>query len=141
MQTCSVVLLLSRPPATRRPGTHHALGVGHKVRRDVAALKLHPLDDVHVVLRGAALLHRHHALAADALHCAADEVPDLQDGMALSSSGVQGFKLGGQEQPSELMVRLGGPPACRACVRGGSMEAQQGCRTGPARQACEHGCL
>ena len=57
---------------------HHALGVSDKVGGDVAALELHALHHIQVVLCRAALLHRHHALTPHAAHCVADQLPNLR---------------------------------------------------------------
>ena len=54
----------------------HPLGIGHEVRREVAAIELHPLDDLDGGLGALRLLDRDDALAADLLDRVADELAD-----------------------------------------------------------------
>ena len=60
---------------------HHALGVCDKVGGDVAAVKLHALHNIQVVLRCPALFHGHHSLPAHAAHRVADQLPNLRAGV------------------------------------------------------------
>ena len=46
----------------------HALGVGHEVRREVAAVELHALDDLEGRLEALRLLDRDDAFLADLVH-------------------------------------------------------------------------
>ena len=55
----------------------HLFGVGHEVRRDVAAVELHALDDFELGLKALGLLDRDHALIADLLHGVGQEAADL----------------------------------------------------------------
>jgi hypothetical protein len=55
---------------------HHLLGVGDEVRREIAAVELHALDDVELGLGGLGLLDRDDALVADLLHRLGDHVAD-----------------------------------------------------------------
>ena len=74
--------------------THHALRVGNKVRRDVAAVKLHALHHIQVVLCSPALLHGDHALPAHSAHGVADQLPNLQGRISASADSTmccQGF--------------------------------------------------
>ena len=58
--------------------THlHALGVGHEVRRQVAAVELHALDDVERRLHRLGLLDGDDAFLADLLHRLGDHVADV----------------------------------------------------------------
>src|SRR5215207_7137295 len=52
----------------------HLLGVGDEIRREVAAVKLHALDDVKLSLGGLCLLDRDHALVADLFHRLGDHL-------------------------------------------------------------------
>src|SRR3989442_1225333 len=65
----------------------HAVGIGDEVRRDVAAVDLHPFDVLGLELQTLGLLDRDHALFADLVHDLRDEVADLLvgggDGRAL----------------------------------------------------------
>ena len=61
----------------RRSCTHHALGVGDKVRGDVSALELHALDHVEAVLGSAALLHGDDTRAANLGHGVSNQLSDL----------------------------------------------------------------
>ena len=54
----------------------HALGIGHEVRREVAAVELHALDDVERRLHGARFLDRDDAVLADLLHRFRDDLAD-----------------------------------------------------------------
>src|SRR5262245_5653944 len=55
----------------------HAVGVGDEVRRQVAAVELHALDDVHLGVERLALLHRDDAVLADLLERVRDDLADL----------------------------------------------------------------
>ena len=77
----------------------HALGVGHEVRRQIAAVELHPLDHLQRGLHGLRLLDGDHALLADLLHGLGQDVPDLAvavgaDGADLSDLGLVLGRLG-----------------------------------------------
>ena len=52
----------------------HALGVGHEVGRQIAAVELHPLDHLQRGLHGLRLLDGDHPLLADLLHGLRQEV-------------------------------------------------------------------
>ena len=55
----------------------HALGVGHEVRREVAAVELHALDHLEVGVEALGLLHRDDAVLADLVHRLGDDAADL----------------------------------------------------------------
>ncbi len=55
----------------------HLLGVGDEVRREVAAVELHALDDVELGLEALRLLDRDDAFLADLLHRVGDHLADL----------------------------------------------------------------
>jgi hypothetical protein len=58
-------------------GGHHALGVGHEVRRNVSTVELHALDHIQVVLCCAGLLLSHHTLPSHTGQSLADQGSDL----------------------------------------------------------------
>ena len=72
----------------------HAVGVGHEVGADVAAVELHALDVLGLEGHGAALLDRDDAVLAGLVEDVGDEVADLLVG------GADGRHLG------DLLVRL-----------------------------------
>ena len=55
----------------------HALGVGHEVRRDVALVEAHALDEVELHAEGLALLDGDDAVGADLLERLGDHLADL----------------------------------------------------------------
>ena len=55
---------------------HHLLGVGDEIGREIAAIELHPLDDVEFGFGGLRLLDRDHALVADLFHRVGDHLAD-----------------------------------------------------------------
>jgi hypothetical protein len=63
--------------------------VGDEVRRQVAAVELHALDDVELGLQALRVLDRDHALLADLLHRVGDDVADR-----LVAVGRDGADLG-----------------------------------------------
>ena len=54
----------------------HALGVGHEVGRQVAAVELHALDDVERRLHALGFFDRDHAVLADLVHRVGDDLAD-----------------------------------------------------------------
>ena len=77
----------------------HLVGIGDEVRRDVAAVELHALDDVELGLKALGLLDRDDALVADLLHRLGEEVADFLvavggDGANLGDFGVRRDLLG-----------------------------------------------
>ena len=54
----------------------HALGIGHEVRREVAAVELHAVHGLQLGGHGLGFLHRDHAVLADLLHRFGDDVAD-----------------------------------------------------------------
>ena len=54
----------------------HALGVGHEVRREIAAVELHALDDIERGLERLGFLDRDHAVLADLVHRFRDDLAD-----------------------------------------------------------------
>ena len=75
----------------------HALGIGHEVGREVAAVELHALDDLEGGLEALGLLDRDDAFLADLVHRLGD---DLADGGVVV--GGDGADLG------DLLLVLGG---------------------------------
>jgi len=57
-------------------GDLHPLGIGDEVRREVAPVELHPLDDLEGGLHPLGLLDRDDAFLADLGHRVGDDVPD-----------------------------------------------------------------
>ncbi len=55
----------------------HLVGVGDEVRRDVAAVELHPFDHFELGLQGLRFLDGNHALVADLLHRIGEKLPDF----------------------------------------------------------------
>ena len=55
----------------------HALGVGDEVRRDVALVEPHPLDELELHAEGVRLLDRDHAVLADLVDGLGDLLADL----------------------------------------------------------------
>src|SRR5229473_1018664 len=55
----------------------HLLGVGDEIGREIAAVELHPFDDVEFGLQALGLLDRDHAFIADLLHRLRDHLADL----------------------------------------------------------------
>ena len=77
----------------------HLLGVGNEVGREIAAVELHPFDDVEFRLEALALLDRDHAFVADTLHGLGELCADLgvaigRDGADLRDLSVGGDLLG-----------------------------------------------
>ena len=68
---------------------HHLLGVGDEIGREVAAVELHPFDDVEFGFGGLRLLDRDHPLVADLLHRVGDHLADR-----LVAVGRDGADLG-----------------------------------------------
>ena len=71
----------------------HLLGIGDEIRREIAAVELHALDDVELGLQALRLLDRDHALVADLLHRLGDHLADLavvigRDGADLRDLGI-----------------------------------------------------
>ena len=62
----------------------HGLGIGDHVRRDVAAVELHPLDHLDLGLHPLAILDRDHAVAADPVEGVGDH---LADGLVTGADG------------------------------------------------------
>src|SRR5690606_17176374 len=54
----------------------HLVLVGAEVRREVAAVKLHTLDDVHVSVDAFTLFDGYHAVGTDLLHRIGDRLAD-----------------------------------------------------------------
>src|SRR5207247_11098483 len=46
----------------------HALGIGDEIRREIAAVELHTLDDIELGLKRLRLFHGDDAILADSLH-------------------------------------------------------------------------
>ena len=71
----------------------HLLRVGDEIRRDIAAVELHALDDVELGLDALGFLDRDHALVADLLHRLGDHLADI--GLAVGGDGADlgGFRL------------------------------------------------
>src|SRR5208282_5515799 len=54
----------------------HPLRIGHEVRRQVAAVELHPFDDFELGFQPTRLFHRDDAFLADLLHRLGDDIAD-----------------------------------------------------------------
>src|SRR5205814_5568293 len=72
----------------------HLLGVGDEVRRDVAAVELHALDDFDLGVERLGLFDRNDALVADLLHRVGDHLADLL--VAVGRDGPDLRDLGGR---------------------------------------------
>src|SRR6185437_10858600 len=77
----------------------HLVGVGDEVGGDVAAVELHPFDDLEFGLERLGFLNRNDALVADLLHGVGEELTDLcvaigRDGADLGDLLVRGDLLG-----------------------------------------------
>ena len=75
----------------------HALGVGHEVRREIAAVELHTLDHVQGRLHGLGFLDGNDAFLANLLHGLGQDVAD--HAVAVGADGADlgdlGLALGG----------------------------------------------
>ena len=67
----------------------HALGIGHEIGREIAAVELHTFDGVELGHHGLGLFHRDYAILADLLHGFGDDVAD-----GLVAVGGNGANLG-----------------------------------------------
>ena len=72
----------------------HLLRVGDEVRRDIAAVELHALDDVELGLDALGFLDRDDALVADLLHRLGDHLADLGLAVGGDRADLRGFGLG-----------------------------------------------
>jgi hypothetical protein len=77
----------------------HLVGIGDKVRRDVAAVELHTFDHFELGLERLCFLDRDHAFITDLLHRIGNETPNLRiaigrDGADLGDLLVRGDVLG-----------------------------------------------
>ncbi len=68
----------------------HRLGAGDEVRRDIAAIELHALDEVGFELEALALLDRDDAVLADLVHHVRDQLTDFA---VLGADGCHGRDL------------------------------------------------
>jgi hypothetical protein len=57
----------------------HLLGVGDEIGREIAAVELHPLDDIELCFGGLGLLDRDDALIADLFLAVGGDRADLAD--------------------------------------------------------------
>jgi hypothetical protein len=80
---------------------HHLLGVGDEVRREIAAVELHALDDLELGIEALGLFHRDDALVADLLHGFGDHVAD-----GLLAVGRDGADLGHFSRRLDLLGDL-----------------------------------
>ena len=55
----------------------HFLGIGHKIRADIAAVELHAFDDLELGRQRFGFLNSDHALIADLLHRLGHHAPDF----------------------------------------------------------------
>ena len=69
----------------------HAVAVGDEVRREVAAVELHALDDVGGGLQTLGLFHRDDAFLADLIHALGEDGADL--GVAVGGDGADGWAI------------------------------------------------
>src|SRR3546814_8871172 len=109
--------MIRRPPRSTRTDTlfpyttlfrslaDHLVRVGDEVRRQVAAVELHALDDVQLGLEGLRLFHRDDAFLADALHGLGDHRADI--GLAVGGDGADLGNLAGGRDLLRLLLQLG----------------------------------
>ena len=76
----------------------HLLGVGDEIRREIAAVELHALDQVELEGQAGRLLDADHAFLADLVHRLGDHVADL--GIAIGRDGADlGDLLRARDRP------------------------------------------
>ena len=68
--------------------TLHLLGIGHKVGRDIAAVKLHTLDHLHVSVGALGFLNGDHAVALHLLHRLGNQLTNLLVVIGAHSSDI-----------------------------------------------------
>src|SRR5262247_939925 len=81
---------------------HLLLGVVDEVRREVAAVELHPFDDLELVLQALPVLDCDHAFLADLVHRVRDDLADLLVGVRRDRPDL-GNLLGGRGGLRELL--------------------------------------
>src|SRR5690242_8844129 len=81
--------------------SHHLLGIGDEIGRDVAAVELHAFDYVELAVETFGLLDRDHALVADLLHGLGNHVADR-----LLAIGGNGADLGDLGRTADLLRAL-----------------------------------
>ena len=100
----------------------HALGVGHEVGRQVAAVELHALDHVERRLHGLVLFHGDDAFLADLLHRLGEDAADGLVAVRRDRADL-GDLLGVARRLGELAELLGHrarrPARCRASAPSG----------------------
>ena len=72
----------------------HLLGIGHEIRRDVAAVELHALDDVEFGFERLGLLDRDDALVADLFHRIGQHPADLGVAIGRDRADLGDFVVG-----------------------------------------------
>ncbi len=80
----------------------HLLGIGDEIRREIAAIELHALDDVELGLEALGLLDRDDPFVADPLHRVGDHLADR-----LVAVGGNGADLGDFRRFLDLLRALG----------------------------------
>src|SRR5699024_2608013 len=85
----------------------HRLRVVDEVRRQVAAVELHALDDVELVLQARALLDGDHAFLADLVHGLGDQLADVGVGVGRDRTDL-GDLLAGRAGLGDLLQLLDG---------------------------------
>ncbi len=83
----------------------HALRIGHEVRRQVAAVELHPLDRLERGLQPLGLLDGDHAVLADLLHGVGNQVADLLVGVGGDGADLGDLLLAGGLHRHALQLR------------------------------------
>ena len=92
----------------------HALGIGHEIRREIAAIELHALDHFQRGVERLALFDGDHAVLADLLHGLGD---DLADGFVVVRRDGADLR---DHRPAH---RLGHPRQLRCDRRDGLLDA------------------
>merc|ERR1719234_2152528 len=81
-----------------------ALGAVDEVRRDVAAVKLHALNDVHLIVQSLAVLHSDDALLANLGHCLSNQVANSSVSVGRDSCNLCNFFGGGNRLGQAFQV-------------------------------------
>ena len=69
----------------------HLVGIGHEVRRQVAAVELHAFDDIGLGLEAFVLFYGDDTLVADFLHCVGDLTTDFRFAVGRDGADLRDF--------------------------------------------------